>query len=463
VNSIFSLPNIFSEFKCSIRLALPLIASEVIYALNGFIATIMVAHLGKEQLAANALVWEMHIAMALFFIGILCSVSIMVAQSFGAKDNHSISVCFKQGLIMALIFAPFMMLAMWFAPVVLVWTKQDPVIIGYATPFFRSLIWPMLPLNIIVVMHQFLIGINKTRIVMLTSILTVPIEIFFYYAFLFGKFGMPKSGLAGIGYGLAAAYFLVALSLLYYINFSKHFKIYHLFHKWWLVNRKILLELLRVGLPLGFIFCVEVALFAAVAIMMGLLSTTALAAYQIAYQYMMIALVIIFALTQTVTVRIGNEVGRNNRAALKLTAMVNMGIALGLMLPFSIFYITFPQLAISLDMGTHTANLQDLVKEASIFLSMAGVLILVECLRLISLGSLRGLKDTRFPMFVSVLGFWCIAFPCAYLFAFKFKFGGTGIWWGTIIGLFIAGVILFTRFNRLVKHIDLKALVTRAE
>ena len=52
------------------RLAVPLVASEVIYGLNSFIATIMVAHLGQEQLAANALVWSIYISVIVFFIGI---------------------------------------------------------------------------------------------------------------------------------------------------------------------------------------------------------------------------------------------------------------------------------------------------------------------------------------------------------------------------------------------------------
>jgi MATE family multidrug resistance protein len=462
VNSIFSLSNIFSEFKYSIKLALPLIASEVIYALNGFIATVMVAHLGKEQLAANALVWNIYITVIVFFIGILFSVSIMVAQSFGAKDNHSISVCFKQGLIMAFIFAPFMMLVMWLAPIVLVWTGQDPGVINVAKPFFQALIWSMLPLNIIIVVHQFLIGINKTQIVMLSSILAVPTEIFFYYVFLFGKFGFPKVGLAGIGYGLAASYILGAICLFCYLYFSNHLKIYRLFHRWWSINRKILVELLHIGLPLGFMVCTEVALFAAVAIMMGILGTTALAAYQIAYQYMMVVIVVIFALQQNIMVRVGNEVGRNNRNALRFTTMVNMGMGFGFMLLFSVIYIFFPRLVISLDINIHASHLQELVKEASIFLAMAGILILVDCFRLISLGALRGLKDTKVPVFISLFGFWCIAFPCAYLLAFKFKFGGVGIWWGLIIGLFVAGVILFMRFNRLVKSVDLVALVTKA-
>ena len=437
--------------------------SEVVYELNNFTATVMVAHLGKEQLAANALVWSIYLAVIVFFIGILFSVSIMVAQSFGAKDNHSIGVCFKQGLIMAFIFAPFMMLIMWFAPIVLVWTGQDSAIIKVAKPFFLALIWSMLPLNLIIVVHQFLIGVNKTRIVMLSSILAVPTQIFFFYVFLFGRFGLPKLGLAGIGYGLAVSHVLEAAYLLCYIYFSSPLKIYHLFHKWWSVNRKILVELIHVGLPLGFMICTEVALFAVVAIMMGLLGTTVLAAYQISYQYMVIVIVIIFALQQNITVRVGNEVGRNNRNDLMLTTMVNMGMGFGFILLFSVIYIFFPRLVISLDINIHAPHLQELVKKASIFLAMAGILILVDCFRLINLGALRGLKDTKVPVFISLFGFWCIAFPCAYLLAFKFEFGGVGIWWGLIIGLFVSGAILFMRFSRLVKSVDLVALVTKAE
>lgn len=189
-----NLPNITSELKYSIRLAIPLIASEVLYGLNSFVATIMVSHLGKEQLAANALAWHIYVAVIIFFIGILCAIGIMVSQSFGAKDKIGISISFKQGLIAAIVLSLPMMLTMWLAPIVLVWTKQDPTVIAYAKPLFYSLIWSMLPLNIWVVIQQFLIGITKTRLVMLMSISAIPIEIFFYYAFFIWKLRFTTIG-----------------------------------------------------------------------------------------------------------------------------------------------------------------------------------------------------------------------------------------------------------------------------
>ena len=461
MDSIFRLPNIISEFKYSIRLAIPLVAAEVLYGLNGFIATAMISHLGKEQLAANALVWGIYLTVIVFFIGIFCAIGIMGSQSFGAKDNIGCSLCFKQGLIMSIICSLPMTLIMWGMPIVLVWTKQDPTVIAYAKPFFHSLIWSMLPLNIMVVLQQFFTAIDKARLVMLMSILAVPIEIFFYYAFLFGKFGFPNAGLAGIGYGLTVSYVLISLLFGGYLYFSKQFKIYHPFKKWWIFEYKFFVEMLRVGLPLGATFCSELIFFAIVALMMGILGTTTLAAYQISYQYLMLGLVVLFGLSQTTTIRVGNEVGRNNRGGIKLTALVNMGLALALISLLSFFYITFPNAAISIDIDPTLDSFKAVAAEAMRFFPIVGILLISECIRHLFCSALRGLKDSSFQMLISVVGFWGIAFPTCYLLAFKLGLGGVGIWWGIVVGLFVTGIMLWLRFNRLVKQIDLSSLVTK--
>lgn len=454
---------IISEFKNSIRLAIPLIASEVIVALSSFVATMMVANLGEQQLAANALVWEIYIAVIIFFMGILCSVSILVAHSFGASDHRSIGICFKQGLIMAGLCTPVMMLTMLVAPTMLAWTGQDPGVIDVARPFFYSLTWGMLPVALVFVVQQFLIGIDKARMVTIMSVLIVLIQVGFFYLFLFGKCGFPKLDLPGIGYAVLVSNSIIVVMFLGYLYFAKNFQQYDLFSCIWHVHKRFLFELVRIGLPLGVMFGADFALFAGVAIMMGVLGTTALAAYQIANQYLVLSLSFIFALTQVVTVRVSNEVGKNNKKGLKLAVVINMLISFGMMLPFSIFYVFCPRLAIGLDININDLSFSNLIKEATIFLAMVSVVILVDCVRMISIGALRGLKDTKMPMFISIVCFWCMAFPLAYLLAFKFNMGGVGIWLSVIIGLLVTGIILLFRFNRLIKTVDLLSIVTKEE
>jgi len=461
MSSTFRLSKIIAEFKYSARLAMPLVASEVVFALSGFTATAMIAHLGKEELAANALVWTIYIAVLLFFVGILSSISIMVSQSLGAKDDEEISICFKQGLIMAIIFSIPMMLIMSVAPKILVWAKQDPAVILCTKPFFKSLIWVMLPINIAIAIEQFLIGITKTRLVMLMSIVLVPMQIFFYYAFLFGKFGLPKIGLAGIGTSIAISHCIITVCFVCYLYFGKIFKKYNLFKKWWVINHKFLFEMIRVGLPLGVMWCSEVTFFAVVAIMMGMLGVSTLAAFQIADQYLLIALVVLFALGQTAAIRVGYEVGRNDRSKLKLAVLVITLIGLGLISLFSLFYTFFPEIAIGVDIDMSSKQYKDVAAEAMKFFPIVGILIVVDCIRLVASGALRGLKDTAFQLLISVLGFWFIAFPATYLLAFKLGFGGVGIWWGIIIGFLITGILLTIRFSRLTRTIELSSLLTK--
>lgn len=456
------LTNISIEVKKSLKLSIPLIATEIIYALIGFVSTIMIAGLGKEYLAANALAWNIYIAIILFTIGILCSISTMISHSFGANDNLTISICFKQGMILAIILATPIMLALWYAPDILILAKQDSNLIKLATPFFHSLIWTILPLNILNLIEQFLIGIGKTRVVTLLSVATVPIQISFFYIFLYGHFGCPKLGLGAIGYGSALAYALVTILFILYIKFSQQFKIYNLLEKFWIINQKILFEMIRIGLPLGFTWCIEVAMLAVITIMMGMLGTDSLAAYQITYQYIMLALAFIFAFMQTATVRIGFAVGGNNKNAIKFAFLANIIMGLTSMLIFALGFNIFAKLAISLDIDIQASNLQPVVQQATQFLMLAGILIIADALRLVTVGALRGLKDTKFILFTSIIGFWLIAIPSAYLLAFKLNLGGIGIYIGMIIGMIITGVILIFRFNYMVKKIDLKSLVTKA-
>jgi len=461
MSSLYSFKSIFTEFRRSMRLSLPLIASQMVYALSGFIATAMIAHLGRNELAVNAIVWTTFVTLILFFIGILNAVSILVAQSYGAKEKQGVELAVAQGLILAVLFAIPMTLVMWVAPEILYWTGQSPAMIKLAIPYFHSLGWCMLPLNIIIVLEQFLMGISRTRLVLFISLISEPLQALCFYALLFGKWGMPQCGLSGIGYGFVIVLSAMAVGLAIFLHYSAGTRQYVIFSKCWEINKKFLVELLRVGIPLGGMYCIEVALFAVIAFMMGRLGEDVLAAHQIAYQCFVFTLTIIFGVSQGATIRVGHEVGSKNKDALKLSAYVNMGIGFCFVLLIAIAYLGFPNSIIGIDINIHAQKYKMLMHYAAIFLAIAAVLQFADCFRMISAGVLRGLKDTKVPMVISLIAFWLIAFPSAYLLAFVFHWGGAGIWWGLVIGLTTGAGILLVRFHRLVERVDLASMVTR--
>jgi multidrug resistance protein, MATE family len=451
---------IYSEIRQSLRLSIPLVASELMYGLSGFVATIFVAHLGHNELAAGALVWSIYITLILFFIGILCATGILASQSYGANDYKGVRTATQQGFILAAIFTAPMMLIMWVAPKFLIWSGQNPAIIKLATPYFHSLAWCILPLNVLIVMEQFLLGIAQPRLVLLISLINVPFEIMFFYSFIFGKFGAPAFGLPGIGYGFLIAFTISAICIGYYLHTSRKCCQYKLFSNW-KVNKIFLKELLRIGTPMGGMFCIEVALLAAIALMMGRLGSDVLAAHQIAYQCFSLTVTIIFGLSQGTSIRIGHEVGRNNKATIKLAAWVNIWMGVCIVAIIASCYILFPRTIIAFDLNINDVKYQQLINYAVTFLAIAAIAQITDCVRLICNSALRGLKDTKFSMYLSAITFWLIAFPCAYIFGFVAKFGGAGIWWGFVIGLMVSTIILLIRFNKLINTIDLKTILTK--
>lgn len=457
--SIYSFSNIFSEFKRSLRLSLPLIGSQLIYGLSGFMATVMIAHLGRDELAANALVWSVFGFLIVTFIGVLCAISVLTAQSYGANDKNGIRTASSQGFLLATALAVPMAIAMWFAPYILTWTGQSPEIIQFATPYFHALTLCILPLNLLIAAEQFLSGIEETRLVLLISIAEVPLEIFFFYVLVFGKFGFPNVGMLGIAYGATLGMLTADIVVFAYLYCAKKFKPYLKFN--WRINKTYFLELLRIGIPMGGMMGIELALFLMITLMMGKLGNDTLAAYQIVYQCFILVLTAIFGLSQGTSVRVGYEVGANNKDLVKLAAYTNTGIGCIYMLIIGIFYMLIPEKIIELVINPNAPNMHKVMLYATAFLIIAPILQLSDCLRLIGAAALRGLKDTKIPMYISTVAFWLIALPSAYVLGFILKLGGMGIWIGLTIGLTLGAIAIQWRFVWLVKRVQLTQLMTK--
>lgn len=425
------------------------------------ITTVMIAHLGRDELATNALVWSVYITLVLFFFGVQNAVSVLVAQNHGANNNNGIHITITQGIILAFIFTIPMLVIVWFIPEILCFTGQNLAIIRLATPYCHALALGILPLNLLIVIEQFLVGISLTRPVFFLSILKVPLEIFFIYIFIFGKCNAPKLGLAGVGYGITLSVTIIAIIISCYVHFSKRCCQYRIFSDFCKINSCYLFKLIRIGLPLGGMYCIELALFATATFMMGNFGNDSLAAHQIAYQCLVFTLTIVFGISQGTTVRVGYEAGRNDKAALKLAVYVNLGIGFCFMLVMAILYIGFPTNIIALGIDINALKNQPLIHHAVIFLLLAATLQLIECFHLVGIGALRGLNDTKVSMYISIIAFWLIAFPCAYLLAFVMHLNGVGIWLGLIVGTVVSAIVLLIRFECLAKTINLKTLLAK--
>jgi len=91
----------------------------------------------------------------------------------------------------------------------------------------------------------------------------------------------------------------------------------------------------------------------------------------------------------------------------------------------------------------------DAIGYAVTFLSIAALFQVVDGIQVAASGALRGLRDTRVPMVISLVAYWLIGMTVSTLLAFPLGYEGRGLWAGLVAGLGVAAVLLLRRFLRL--------------
>ena len=308
--------------------------------------------------------------------------------------------------------------------------------------------WTVPSLVYLLITEQFLGGVGKAKVVVVISIITVPLEIIIIYALMFGKFGLPHLGIAALGIGFAASYFITSLGLTCYICMIKDYKKFHIYRYIYQLDLSRLKELMRIGLPLGFAEVIEVSAFAMLTVWMGHFGTTMLAAHQIVMQFLGFIVTLIFAMAQALTVRIGHLVGSEEYQQLKLTTFVGFGSSFILILLIVIGFSCFHLSLLSIDIDVHDPNNAVLIRDTLSLLSIVAFWIIVENFRIVAQGALRGLKDNVALLLITVLNFWVIGLPVAYIASHKMHFGGPGLWWGLFIGIFVGAILMIYRLSQ---------------
>jgi MATE family multidrug resistance protein len=454
-----TLHSIKSEIKDTLSLGIPLIASQMVYACSGFIGTAMVAQLGQDALAASVLVSMIWMSLSVLFFGILNSVSVLVSHQHGAENNKAISDIMGQAYLLGIFVTIIMVLLLCSMPFFLRFTSQPHEVIRLALQYMRALLWTIPGLIVLVINEQFLAGVHRAKLVLFISLIVVPIEIPLIYVLIFGKFGLPACGVAGIGYAFATTYTCAAICLTYYLATSKRYQKFAIFQSMRKINFHLQKELVRVGLPMGAMHVIEVSTFAITTFWIAQFGTTMLAAHQIIMQYLSFAITLVFAMSQAVTVRVGHAVGREDLRGIRLAIYVGMLLNFACISFVAIAFNLFPRFFLRVDMDVNNAANALLMTDASALLGIGGILLIFDNFRIIGFGALRGLKDTKFPMYASFISFWILGLSLAYLLSFKFNIGGRGIWWGLTLGIACGALIVFIRMQYLLKHVNLKELM----
>ncbi len=437
-----------SEVRTTAILAAPLVVGHLSTGLIGFVDSVSAGHHGTATLASVA------VGTALFWLpmmvpmGTLMSLPPSVSQLDGAGRRDEIGPLFRQALWLAAGLG-----ALLFAFLSVVGIALEPMGIAPAVrpgtlAFLHGIRWGVPALTLYLCMRYLSDGLHWTLPTMILGfgglLLLVPLG----YVLTFGRYGLPELGAGGLGIASAIMMWAQAAAFALYLWRSRRFAGLRLFAHFERPRWPPIRSLLATGLPIGVTVAMEGSLFIVTALLIGRLGAVPVAAHQIAINVASLCFMIPMGLAEATTVRVGHALGRGSAFDVRRAAFAGYALALATQ--------TFSALAL---LFGHDALVALYTRDAAVA-ALAGSLLLYAAafqfpdgIQVLSAGALRGLKDTRVPMFLAALAYWGIGMPLGAglglgLGGFTPALGPRGMWIGLIAGLSVAALLLCRRFLR---------------
>jgi len=447
------------ELTETLRLAAPMAATQLGQIAMMTTDLAFIGRLGGEAVAAAALAGTVYFVSFTFGLGLMSAVAPLAAQAFGAGKARLVRRSLRAGLWAALLISLPIMAFPLRGEQILLALGQAPVPAHLAQQYLFGLAWGVAPALWFIAIRSFMGAVNRPEPVLWITLAAIPANALLVYLLIYGEFGLPRLGLFGAGLATALVNFGTFLAGLWIATQRKPFGDYRVLTRLWRIDWSLMRQLMVIGAPISVAFLLEYGLFSAAALLMGRISTTALAAHQIALQVTAILFMIPYGIGMAATVRVGHAVGRHDPAGVRRAGLVAMlvGIVLASVLTLAVVVARFAIARLFLGEASDGAGAA--VELTATLLLVGATFFVTDAVQTIAAGSLRGMNDTRIPLLLAAIGYWMIGFPCAYGLAFFARLGAVGVWIGLSLGTAIYAVLLILRFRRLAGR--LKAMKVR--
>jgi MATE family multidrug resistance protein len=460
------------ETRPLVRLALPICGAQLAQAGMSVTDVMMTGRLSPTDLAAVSVGSSLWLPLMLFMTGTLMGLTPVVAHLLGGGRRDGIRPQVHQALWIAVTLGLLSLLLLWTIVMpVFRWMEVPEAVATRSAGYLTALGLGMPGMAIFLALRAFSDGMNHTRPALWISLIGLGVNIPSNYLLIYGGPGLvdlfgtwlpaplqelPALGAVGCGIATALSMWSMSLSMMLYTRRSRAYGDVDLWHTPTPPRWRIIGELLYVGLPIGVAIFVEVTLFTLISLLVASLGEITVAAHQVALNYTSLLFILPLSLAMALTVRVGNTLGQGRAQAARMVAWNGALVSVAVALFNSAMMWLTAEVVIGL--YTHDQSVKTLT------LSLVGLAMLYQvsdALQINLAGALRGYKDTRAVMLITMLAYWLVGLGVGHwlgsygMLDWLPPMGVHGYWVGLIAGLTVAALLLGERLRRRSKAISM--------
>lgn len=439
-----------TEFRPTLRLAIPLVLAELGWMSMAIVDTMMVGRLPNSALAIGAVSLGgilVHV-LAFFGGGLLIGLDTLVSQAFGAGLREDCHRSLVHGIYLSFALAPLLMTPVWFLGPLLRMANIPPHIISLTVPYSKALAWGTLPLLLYFAVRRCMQGMNIVRPIAFALITANIINAVGNWILIYGKFGAPAMGAVGSGWSTAwARIYLAAVLVGYLLWYDRKYRTD-------LLRTPIQPDLMRIrrlialGFPVAMQMTLEIGVFALVTALIGRLGAIALASHQIALNTISLTYMVPLGISSAAAVRVGQAIGRKDPQGAGNAGGSAIFFGAGFMTLAGITLLLIPRWIARIYTPDETV-----IHNTGTLLAVCAAFQLFDGIQTVATGALRGAGDTRTPMYCHFSAYWIIGLPLGAWLCFGRGWGAVGLWAGLSLALILIGIVLLFAWGRTVRKL----------
>ncbi|MEH6443860.1 MAG: MATE family efflux transporter [Oceanospirillaceae bacterium] len=442
-----------TELYKTIALAWPLVVAQLAVIAINTTDVVMMGWLGPQYLAAGTLSTAIIHPVLLAGLGLLSVVTPLVAQNLASRNYKEVRRTTRQGLWLALMMSAVSVPVLINMEFLITSLGLDAEVAKLAQNYIDTAIWYLIPVFLFFVLRNLVSAHSDTKFILNITLVAIALNALGNYALMFGNFGFPEMGLRGAGISTTIVNSFMFFALLAYVLRHPRYKRYYILVRLYKPDWSIFSKILKIGSPVALMIASESGLFSVAAIFIGWLSTSELAGHAVALQITAIAFMIPLGLSHATTIRVGYGYGKKSSFELALAGWVSIALAISCMIITLLTFYIIPEFLIHLFLDPAIASNAPAIGFALSYLLVVALFQIADGGQVVAAAALRGLNDTKVPMYVAIVGYWIIGLPTAYLLGFNFGLRGVGVWLGLAAGLIFVAIVLIYRFWSLSKNV----------